>query len=75
MPKNYRIVAMGLDNRLKQIKRNMTHYVDSVNPVRKLVVTGSGAHRRLEDSERPMEGSGSMVVQPKRQLRPLNFKF
>ena len=75
MPKNYRIIAMGIDDRLKQIKRNMTHYVDSVYPVRKLVVTGSGAQRRLEDSQRPMEGSGSMVVQPKRQLKPLNFKF
>ena len=40
-----------------------------------MVVTGSGAHKRLEDSERPIEGSGSMVIQPKRQLKPLNFKF
>lgn len=75
MPKNYRIIAMGIDDRLKQLKRNTTHYIDSVNPVRKLVVTGSGAQRRLEDSQRPIEGSGSMVIQPKRQLKPLNFKF
>jgi hypothetical protein len=76
MPKNYRIIAMGINDKLKQMKRNMTNYVDSVYPVRKIVVTGSGAQRRLTDAERPIEGSGSVVItQNKRQLRPLNFKF
>jgi hypothetical protein len=67
---------MGINDKLKQMKRNMTNYVDSVYPVRKIVVTGSGAQRRLSDAERPIEGSGSAVItQYKRQLRPLSFKF
>ena len=75
MPKQYKLHACGVHSGLKHAKRGMAHFINSFSPVRHVVVTGSGAHRRLEDSERPMEGSGSMVVQPKRQLRPLNFKF
>ena len=75
MPKNYRIIAMGVKQALKHMKRNLSNFFDDFFPIRKVVVTGQGAQRRLTDEERPIEGSGSVVIQPKRQLRPLNFRF
>ena len=73
--KHYRMHAMGVKKALKHMKRNLSNFVDNFSPVRKVVVTGQGAQRRLTDEERPIEGSGSVVIQPKRQLRPLNFRF
>ena len=73
--KQYRLHAMGVKQALKHMKRNLAHFADSFSPVRQVVVSGMGAQRRLTDAERPMEGSGSMVIHPKRQLRPLNFRF
>ena len=73
--KHYRMHAMGVKQALKHMKRNLSNFVDNFSPVRKVVVTGQGAQRRLTDEERPIEGSGSVVIQPKRKLRPLNFRF
>ena len=75
MPKHYRMHAMGVKKALKHMNRNLAHFADSFSPVRQVVVSGMGAQRRLTDAERPMEGSGSMVIHPKRQLKPLNFRF
>ena len=75
MPKFYRSHAMGVKKALKHMKRGLEHFVNNYTPIRKVVVTGQGAQRRLTDEERPIEGSGSMVIQPKRQLKPLNFRF
>ena len=75
MVHNYRIHAMGVKKALKHMKRGLEHFADNYTPIRKVVVTGQGAQRRLPDEERPIEGFGSMVVQPKRQLKPLNFRF
>jgi hypothetical protein len=67
--------AMGVKKALKHMKRGLSHFADNYTPVRKLVVSGMGVQRRLTDEERPMDGSGSMVMHPKRQLKPLNFRF
>lgn len=76
MVHQYKVHACGVRQGLKHARRAMAHFVDNFSPIRRVVVTGSGAHKRLEDSERPMEGAGSMVIQPqKRQLKPLHFKF
>ena len=75
MVHNYRIHAMGVKKALKHMKRGLEHFVDNYSPIRKVVVSGMGAQRRLTDDERPIEGSGSMVIHPKRQLKPLNFRF
>ena len=75
MPKSYKMHAMGVKQALKQMKRGLSHFADNFTPIRKVVVTGMGAQRRLTDEERPLEGSGSVVINPKRQLRPLNFRF
>ena len=75
MNKNYRIHAMGVKEALKHMKRNLAHFAEQFAPVRHVVVSGMGAQRRLSDAERPIEGSGSMVIHPKRQLKPLNFRF
>ena len=70
----YRMHAMGVKKALKHMKRNLSHFAEQFAPVRQ-VVSGMGAQRRLNDAERPIEGSGSMVIHPKRQLKPLNFRF
>lgn len=75
MPKHYRMHAMGVKHGLKHLKRHLAHLSENFTPVRKVVVTGMGAQRRLSDEERPSEGSGSKVIHPKRQLKPLNFRF
>ena len=75
MPKHYRMHAMGVKQELKQMKRNLSQFAEQFAPVRQVVVSGMGAQRRLTDAERPIEGSGSMVIHPKRQLKPLNFRF
>ena len=73
--KHYRMHAMGVKQALKHMKKGLAHFADNFTPIRKVVVTGMGAQRRLSDEERPMEGSGSVVIQPKRKLNPLNFRF
>ena len=75
MPKHYRMHAMGVKQALKHMKRNLSQFAEQFAPVRQVVVSGMGAQRRLTDAERPMEGSGWMVIHPKRQLKPLNFRF
>ena len=75
MPKSYRMHAMGVKQALKHMKRGLANFADNYTPIRQIKVTGMGAQRRLTDEERPMEGSGSVVIQPKRKLNPLNFRF
>jgi hypothetical protein len=67
--------AMGVKQALKHMKRGLANFADNYTPIRQIKVTGMGAQRRLTDEERPMEGSGSVVIQPKRKLNPLNFRF